>query len=450
MIYEIENSIINEFETKFNNSVLPSYIYTYPLRQSYRPILEYLDDEVFIETTLNKTPDNFNLYIHFPFCKQICSFCNLFAVVGDINSFDDYINLIEKELDYYSNLLTVSKIRTVYLGGGTPSLMNAKQIERVLNLIDKKFPNYRDYCDEICLEVDPSTINYEKALALKNMGINRMNLGIQTFSKSELDGIGRRYIPKVCEDAIISIKKAGVPNLSVDLINGLLNQTDESWVESLKHTLSFNPETICLYHLVVRPTTGFYKIKDNLMKSEKTYHRYDLGYELLMKKGYLQETNVRFALPKIGGYKQIEYHWEGATVLGIGAGARTYATDIHYVNGYSSKNRKKVFKQYCDNIKNKSHSRALGYHMTKEEQIRREFVLNLHRFDIKIFEKKHAVKFHSYFNDYISYLDSEKFINVTNDKISFSPKGFKYRDLISSFFISDNVCRLFEDYNYMS
>ncbi len=437
----------SNFSKSIISNELPSYVYTYPLRQSYRP-LDIIHNEEFIQHSLTKTPDNFNLYIHLPFCNQICNFCNLFSVANYETMIDEYIETLSLELDYYIGLIGNQDVKTIYFGGGTPSLLTAPQFERVFRIIERYFPNYKETCVELCLEVDPSTIDYNKAIFLKQIGFNRVNIGVQSFKDNEIHNIGRKYGVETCNNAIDIFKEIGIDNICVDLINGIQDQTFDDWSKSVDYALSFHPETMCIYSLVIRPTTPFYSKRDSFPNSAERYRRYDVAYEKLINKGYQQETNVRFIQPQKGGYKQIEYHWKGATVLGIGAGARTYSSDIHYINGYSTTRRRQVLHDHIEQVKIKGHNRTDGYVLDTEEQIRREFALNLHNMNYELFYKKYGIHCSECFPSEINMLINEGCLINNGMNFSFSRKGFKYRDLISQLFFSPKVNNLFKEYTY--
>ncbi len=437
----------HQLREAIESNIQPSYVYTYPPRQTYRQLPE-VENEDFISQALLQTPNNFNLYLHFPFCKQICSYCNLFVVAGKEDLIDEYIDALAAELSYYAKKLGSQKLRTVYLGGGTPSILNEQQLSRVLSTIEVHFPGFRDSCDEICIEAAPDTIDYRKAQFFRKLGITRVNLGIQTLQDIELSGIGRKHSSDLCLNAISLLKESGLANLCADLINGLLGQTKKSWEESVSKLVKMKPETVCIYPLVVRPATGYHKYRADLISPKEIYDKYDIAWKILQNKGYVQETNVRFVIPGKGAYKQIEYHWEGATILGLGAGARTYAPSIHFRNGYSSKTRNKILSQYFTNIENKGHSRVDGISLDSLEQIRREFVLNLHRLNTVAFESTHGRTFHSCFPSQIQALSEEGILEVNDQKVNFTNKGHKYRDLTSRLFFSERVMELEEEYMY--
>lgn len=200
--------------------------------------------------------------------------------------------------------------------------------------------------------------------------------------------------------------------------------------------------------MTVRPATGYYSFADSLQNFKEIYTRYDIAQQILLENGYKQETHIRFVIPGKGGYKQKEYHWEGATVLGIGAGARTYAPGIHFRNGYSSKNRNKILGQYLEKIRSQGHSRIDGFLLNKEEQIRREFALNLHRLDAFTFEKVYKRNFHDCFPSQIKALEEEGCLSVDPNGIRFTNLGLRYRDLISRLFFSQTASNLEDEYLY--
>lgn len=223
-----------------DNSFMPTYVYTYPPRQTYRNLPEDLSDN-FIKEEISGTPNNFNLYLHIPFCKQVCQYCNLFTVIGQENLIEEYIQAISAEIDYYAKWLDRQRVRTVYFGGGTPSLITDRHLERLFETIEKNFPGFNVTSDEICIEAAPDTITLEKVRQFQALGINRINLGVQSFCDYELKSIGRTYSSDVCRHGVDIIKNIGIENLCVDLINGLLGQTREGWKKSVSELVTMKP-----------------------------------------------------------------------------------------------------------------------------------------------------------------------------------------------------------------
>src|SRR5581483_7688069 len=144
-----------------------------------------------LEETANQP---LNLYVHFPFCRQICGFCNLYSVnVGSDESFADYIELLDREMSYWAALVNGRPISTIYLGGGTPSLLPAKALDSCLQNIERAFGTCRIDVEEVALEVAPDTVDAIKLRELQSIGITRVNLGLQTTSDDGLHLIGRRH-----------------------------------------------------------------------------------------------------------------------------------------------------------------------------------------------------------------------------------------------------------------
>jgi oxygen-independent coproporphyrinogen-3 oxidase len=427
---------------------LPSYVYTYPPRQTYRNIID-LHNREWTFSHLVDTPGNFSLYFHFPFCKQICSYCNLFAVGhSDESILDDYIAALGTELEYYRPVFQGVRPRTVFLGGGTPSLLSPKQLERLFAKVDEYLPDFRSTCEEICLEAAPDTVTRSHFSAFKDLGINRVNLGIQSLADDELTNIGRLHSNRVCRDAIDALQLLQFDNLVLDLINGLLDQSRASWLASVREVAALHPETTCTYFLKVRPATGVFNHRGGLCDTEELYYRYEEAREILKAGGYEQETNIRYRIPGRGGYKQKVYHWSGATILGLGAGARTYTPRLHFRNGYSAKARTATLRRYLANIREVGHSREDGFLFSPDEEIRRFFVLNIHDANKNTFSVRHGLPFDQCFQNIRRVLIDEAMLIDDSDSVHLTPLGFKYRDLICWLFFSEEVAELEASYSY--
>src|SRR5258708_15411220 len=182
-----------DVEKLIHDQVQGDYIYMYPPRQAYYPISrDWL--EGLITSSLGRTAAQpLNLYLHFPFCRQICGFCNLYSVVARPGEpFAEYVDVLSREMLRYARLTTGRQIDTIYLGGGTPSILPARVLDRCLSHVENAFGADRSRVAEVAIEVAPDTVDLAKLREFAGIGINRINLGLQTTSDTGLHAIGRR------------------------------------------------------------------------------------------------------------------------------------------------------------------------------------------------------------------------------------------------------------------
>jgi oxygen-independent coproporphyrinogen-3 oxidase len=234
------------------------YVYMYPPRQAYRP---FTDDVRRLPELISGSLarfDDLNLYVHVPFCRQICSFCNLYAVSGNGRELDGYVDAVVAEAERYAGDTDRKTVRTLYLGGGTPSILTAAQLGRlVTSLLGLFATRPDDIPPETALEVDPATVDARKLRDIRAAGINRINLGYQSMVRDEVVGIGRDRPFEAGLDLLGQALDVGFDNVCVDLIYGLEGQTDENWRRSVSQVAAIGPPTVCAYALTLRPFTGY-------------------------------------------------------------------------------------------------------------------------------------------------------------------------------------------------
>lgn len=436
-----------KFEQYINDNICGDYIYDYPPRQSYRKFESDIWNN--IKYSLDKS-DEINLYFHFPFCKQICAFCNLFTI-NDISCerFDEYFDTLYKELDFYEPYILGKKINTIYLGGGTPSWIPSGYFKRLFDRIEKIFDVDIKNIDEVSIELSPETAKIPHLKEYYNIGINRVNIGVQAVDSEELSCIGRKYNEKEIFTALENVMSIGFKNVCVDLIYGLEGQTMESWKQSLNYVERYLPQTICPYPLTLRPKTGFDKHGYIDLDGKLQYEKYEYARNFLLKCGYEQETHVRYKLKNSqGGYIQKENHWKQQNILGLGAGARSYLYNISYRNGYSIINRKKAYDLYLNMVEKKSNGIVDGFVMDRDEIIRKYIVLGLNNLDIFEFKKTFGVNPYELFPEEFDILFKNNIIVERHNKLFFTEKGLKYRDIAIQLFFSNKVNELINEHSY--
>ena len=278
-----------------------------------------------------KTPERpLGLYIHIPFCKQKCAYCDFYSLAGNENRMDAYTDALCADLTEQSQYVGAYRVDTVYFGGGTPSYLGEKRLARILKTILKKYTVAKDA--EITLEANPDSATDWKALrALRRAGFNRISLGMQSGRDEELRDIGRIHTAAQTRQAVENCRKAGFENLSLDLIYGLPGQTMERWQENLAAAVALQPQHLSCYGLKVEEGTPLFARKDsaNLPDDEAQADFYLYTVEYLRATGYAQYEISNFARPGKESRHNLKY-WQLGEYMGFGPGAHSDLGGVRY------------------------------------------------------------------------------------------------------------------------
>ena len=310
-----------------------------------------------------------SLYIHIPWCSKKCPYCdfNSYAVKIKIPEMQ-YINHLILDLKNDISLINNRNIHTIFIGGGTPSLLKAQSIRFLLNEIKKII--FVDSNTEITIEINPKTINYKKLLAYKEMGINRFSIGIQTFNIPQLKKLGRYDELLNIEKIIQIISNLNLKNINFDLMYGLPDQSYKNALLDLEKTISLNPQHISWYQLTIEPNTIFYAKKLNLPTTDEIWKIWKKGKSILSSSGYQQYEISSYAKKGYRCQHNLNY-WHYDDYLGIGCGAHGKITQkngniirlikkksaIDYMNGkyinkkFLIKEKDKPFEYFINNLR---------------------------------------------------------------------------------------------------
>jgi len=292
------------------------------------------------------------IYIQVPFCQTKCTYCNFSTAVASSARFAPYAAAVRTEIREHPQRLRKAQVNlgaelrylpvdTVYFGGGTPSLLDPAQLEAILATIRGSFSGWPG---EVTLEADPETVSQSKAAAWVTAGINRISLGVQSFSDRELKAAGRMHRRENIYRAITLLRSAGIRNISCDLIAGLPFQTAESWRNSLDELLGLAPEHVSVYLLEVDEGSrlggellrGGTKYSAQAVPSEEVMVEcYDLARTTLGAAGYLHYEISNFAKPDLASLHNLKY-WRRQPYLGFGAGAHSFSGVQRWANAHDS------------------------------------------------------------------------------------------------------------------
>lgn len=285
----------------------------------------------------------FGLYIHIPFCRQKCFYCDFPSFAGREKKIDRYLQALEQEFALLRQRLykkdnagdTESKFapRTIYIGGGTPTALNAHQLEKLLEIAQKYVVVAK--AEEFTVEMNPGTVNKEKLLLLQQAGVNRLSVGVQSFDDNCLQKIGRIHTAQEAADTIELAHNLGFGNISLDLIYGLPQQDREILTQSVERALTLPVQHISIYGLQLEEGTAFQRMADmgklQLPTDELVETMHDYIVEKLPKAGYQRYEISNYALPGYESKHNLSY-WQDVDYLGLGSGAHSYWQGTRYEN----------------------------------------------------------------------------------------------------------------------
>ena len=321
-----------------------------------------------------------SLYIHYPWCLKKCPYCDFNSHDSEIE--DGYIQALLKDLDGDLDYVQQRKINSIFIGGGTPSLMSIKNITDLFAGLNERLEFSSNI--EITLEANPGTFEVDRFFEYRNIGINRLSIGVQSFNDEQLKFLGRIHSGKEAQDAIIKAQNVGFDNLNIDLMYGLKGQSIEECMNDVTSAISLNPSHISFYQLTLEPNTFFSKFPPNLPSDEDIWKIGERGSELLNQRGFHQyEISAYSTLPS----KHNMNYWEFGDYIGIGAGAHGKITNMA-ANEIVRTLKMKSPRDYLLSVKNNNQTSSV----TLIENLSFEFMLNSLRliggFDPNLYESR--------------------------------------------------------------
>ncbi|MBL7960757.1 radical SAM family heme chaperone HemW [bacterium] len=266
----------------------------------------------------------FNLYIHIPFCERVCIYCDFYVTTAR-KYMDGFTQAMTKEITLYAQRYPDAKLRTVYFGGGTPSYLPAENLTTIMNQLRSSFNIVQNA--EITLEANPNNLSYEKLKSLRDIGINRLSIGVQSFKEEDLKFLTRNHNLKQARESITYARAAGFDNISIDLIFGLPEQTLSTWEQNITEALAFSPEHISVYNLTVEERTHLSKMvqqkKVDLQDEQIELEMFLKTIQLLMQAGYEHYEISNYGKSGFHSRHNSSY-WQGSSYLGLGPSAHSF------------------------------------------------------------------------------------------------------------------------------
>ena len=264
------------------------------------------------------------IYIHIPFCKRRCIYCDFFSTTQSEKK-SAYVRAVCRELEMRKDYLEGEDIETIYLGGGTPSQLFREELQEIFDYIYKVYPVREDA--EITLEANPDDLTPEYVAMLRQLPINRISMGIQTFQEETLNLLHRRHTATQAIEAFRRCREAGFQNISIDLMYGLPGETLETWKEDLQQAIGLRPEHISAYHLIYEEDTVLWKLREQHQVEEAdedlSVSLFSTLIEQLSEAGYQHYEISNFCLPGLHSRHNSSY-WTGKKYLGCGPSAHSF------------------------------------------------------------------------------------------------------------------------------
>ncbi|WP_044747683.1 radical SAM family heme chaperone HemW [Bacillus alveayuensis] len=338
------------------------------------------------------------VYIHIPFCEQICHYCDFNKFYIQYQPVDEYLTALYKEMQASFKRYSHNRIRTIFIGGGTPTALTAEQLDHLMNWIHELLD--MRHIEEFTVEANPDNLTADKLSVLKNAHVNRLSIGVQTFQEDLLKKIGRTHTNEVVFKALKRAKKYGFDNLSIDLIYGLPGQSIEDFKKTLETALSLDLQHYSSYSLILEPKTVFYNLwrkgKLTLPPQEEEAAMYEMLMEKMEQKGFHQYEISNFACKGYESKHNLTY-WNNEEYFGFGAGAHSY------VNGVRRANIGPL-KKYITSIERSGYAYLEEHEVTLAEKMEEQLFLGLRKTEgvsFNMFEQKFAKPLYSVFGEQI-------------------------------------------------
>lgn len=277
-----------------------------------------------------------SIYLHIPFCVRRCGYCDFNTYAGMAHLMPRYVEALAREIEFYGRLERMP-VKTVYFGGGTPSLLAADQFERLFKAIHGQFELVPDA--EITIEANPGRLSAALLAAIKDLGVNRISLGVQSSNPNELQALDRLHGYPEAVEAVTAARKAGFDNLSMDLIFGIPQQTMQSWGQSLEDVLALQPEHLSLYSLTVEEGTPLARHvaagKVSVPEDDLAADMFELAEDRLGAAGFGHYEISNWAKDRDGKTLLSQHnrqYWLNQPYLGLGAGAHGFVRQTRYEN----------------------------------------------------------------------------------------------------------------------
>ena len=369
------------------------------------------------------------LYIHIPFCISKCKYCDFNSYKLNLDEKRKYLNALQKEMKFYKEEVRGKEIDTIFIGGGTPSILNQDEIKFLFDNIKNNF-NIKNNA-EITMECNPGTLTLNKLKIMKECGVNRLSIGLQAVQNNHLEYIGRIHTYEEFEENYYQAKKVGFENINIDLMYALPNQSKKDWIESLEKIVKLNPTHISAYSLILEEDTELFKMykrkEFDLLDEETDIEMYQYTINYLKSHGYNQYEISNYAKEEFECKHNILY-WKCENYIGLGASASGYLNDTRYNNLCE-------LKKYENEINTGKKPIEWEEKLSIKDKVEESIFLGLRMNEgIKFtdFYEKYNIDFKEVYEKEINKLNKMKLIEISDEGMILTQKG---REISNSVFV---------------
>ena len=369
-----------------------------------------------------------SLYIHIPFCKQRCFYCDFPTFSGKDHLREEYVDALIKEI---RDKCTKYLIKTIFIGGGTPSYLGENELEKLLKTVSELNLSKNI---EYSMECNPGTVNEEKLKIMKKYGVNRISFGLQSCNDELLKNIGRIHTFKEFLENYKLARKIGFDNINIDLMYGLPNLTIEVWKDTLEEICKLKPEHISAYSLIIEEGTVFYNLyeKDKLkLPSEDDERIMDkITKDILINNGYHQYEISNFSL-KNRECEHNKVYWSLDEYIGVGSASSSY------INGYRLTNESSIG-EYIRRVKSNEDTVVDKYKNLREDEIEEFIFMGLRMLsgiDLLKFNRKFGLDIYSIYKNVIEKNIDDGLLIINKDRMYLTTKGVELSNRVMSDFI---------------
>lgn len=394
-----------------------------------------------MEMSKNMQEKELGIYVHIPFCKQKCYYCDFVSFSNKEEYIEKYVETVKREIDSYD--LLKYNITTIYIGGGTPSRIPSEKIQEILEKVKEKISKNQTKWEniEITIELNPGTVDEEKIKKYKEIGINRLSIGLQSTNNKLLKEIGRIHTFEDFKNTYNTVKKVGFENINIDLMIGLPNQTISDVKESLNEIIKLNPTHVSVYSLIVEENTKMEQLINNkelqLPDEELERQMYWYVKNTLELNGYNHYEISNFA--KKGKESKHNLNcWEQKEYIGLGLAAYSYLNGVRYGNTSNIEEYINVQDFFNRSELEESGIRIVDEVQTLEDKRKEYMLLGLRKIEgvsIQKFKEKFVENPIFLFRKELEKLVNEELIAIDGDFIRLTNKGLDLANIVWEEFV---------------
>jgi oxygen-independent coproporphyrinogen III oxidase len=432
-----------------NASPFTGYVYAYPHKTAYRPLNP---PRPLADVWRDEDKSSLFLYLHVPFCEMRCGFCNLFTQSHSreglgIDLQSAYLDALERQVAATRDAIFPASFSRAAIGGGTPTFMDVAGLQRLFRLMREALGAPLDRMP-LSVETSPFTATTDRLQFLRENGVTRLSIGVQSFIEAEVASAGRAQKRSEVELALTNIRAARFPVLNIDLIYGLPGQSVSSWLDSVRAALEWKPEELYLYPLYVRPLTGLGRRKARATSADSKWDALRLqcsraARDLLRAEGYTQQSMRHFST-KHAEMTGANYCCQEDGMVGLGCGSRSYTHALHYSTEYavSANGVGEILRAYLKRSSSDFSRVDYGFDLDGSEQ-RRRYVLKslLHSagLDLAAYRENFGADAREDFPELRPLVDA-RLAECRGSRMTLTESGIERSDAIGPWLASAGVC----------